>query len=143
MADSLEARMARECDDLRSMLEAEQEISNQIQHILDASNERAKRVRRALAALEGTATTPAPSKPKPKNDWQISEERIEFVLGLFRKQAEPISSTQLADKTKGLSTTTVSKAVEVLRERELIRRVAKLRGGGWTYAVMPEAADAA
>jgi hypothetical protein len=147
MAAALEDRMKRECDDLRSMLEGEQEIANQIQGILDNSNERAKRIRRALAALEGTAS-PAATKagtkqPKGTNDWQVSEDRIEFVLGLFRAEPEPISSTQLAEKTVGLSTTTTSKAIEVLRQRELIRRVKKIRGGGWTYAVMPEAADAA
>jgi Fic family protein len=146
MAAALEARMKQECSDLRSMLEGEQEIANQIQGILDASNERAKRIRRALGALEGTmspAGTTAGTKQKPKNDWQISDERVEYVLGLFRAEPEPISSTKLAEKTDGVSTQTVSKAVEVLRERELIRRVAKIRGGGWTYAVMPEVADAA
>lgn len=146
MAAALEARMKQECDDLRLMLEGEQEITNQIQGILDASNERAKRIRRALGALEGTiapAGTTAGTKKKGKNDWQVSDERVEFVLAKFRAEPEPISSTQLAEKTVGLSTTTVSKAIEVLRERELIRRVAKIRGGGWTYAVMPEVADAA
>lgn len=144
MAASLEERMKRECDDLRSMLEGEQQIVNQIQHILDASNERAKRMRRALAALEGTAPTAGrPKATGPVKGWQVSEERIEFVLSLLREEPEPISSTQLAEKTVGLSTTTTSKAFDVLRERELIRRVQKIRGGGWTYTVMPEAADAA
>jgi DNA-binding transcriptional ArsR family regulator len=145
MAAALEARMKQECSDLRSMLEGEQEIANQIQGILDASNERAKRIRRALGALEGTvspAGTTAGTK-RNKNVWQVSEERVEFVLGLFRAEPEPISGTQLAEKTDGVSTQTVSKAIEVLRERELLRRVAKIRGGGWTYAVMPEVADAA
>jgi Fic family protein len=144
MASALEARMKQGCSDLRSMLEGEQEITNQIQGILDASNERAKRIRRALAALEGTASPAATThRDKPKNDWQVSEERVEYVLGLFRAEPEPITSTGLAEKTDGVSTQTVSKAVDVLRERELLRRVKKIRGGGWTYAVMPEVADAA
>jgi DNA-binding transcriptional regulator GbsR (MarR family) len=145
MAAALEERMKKECDDLRSMLEGEQEIANQIQGILDASNERAKRIRRALAALEGTASpaTTAGTKQAKSKGWQVSDERVEFVLGLFRAEHEPITPTQLAEKTEGISIETVGKAVEVLRGRELVRRVAKVRGGGWTYAVMPEVADAA
>jgi DNA-binding transcriptional regulator GbsR (MarR family) len=146
MAAALEERMKKECDDLRSMLEGEQEIANQIQGILDASNERAKRIRRALAALEGTsspAATTAATKQAKSKGWQVSDERVEFVLGLFRAEPEPITPTQLAEKTEGISIETVGKAVEVLRGRELVRRVAKVRGGGWTYAVMPEVADAA
>jgi DNA-binding transcriptional regulator GbsR (MarR family) len=145
MAAALEERMKKECDDLRSMLEGEQEIANQIQGILDASNERAKRIRRALAALEGTASpaTTAGTKQAKSKGWQVSDERVEFVLGLFRAEPEPITPTQLAEKTEGISIETVGKAVEVLRGRELVRRVAKVRGGGWTYAVMPEVADAA
>jgi leucyl aminopeptidase len=147
MAAALEERMKKECDDLRSMLEGEQEIANQIQGILDASNERAKRIRRALAALEGStspaATTAGTKQQRTSKGWQVSDERVEFVLGLFRAEPEPITPTQLAEKTEGISTETVGKAVEVLRGRELVRRVAKVRGGGWTYTVMPEVADAA
>lgn len=147
ISERIDERLASECADLRELLEVEQLLINEAEKILAHSNERAKRVRRALAALEGTSAQP--QKPPQRqegrkaNEWQVSEERIAYVLTLWQAQAEPVTSTYLAESTGGISTETVSKATAVLRERELIRKVAKVRGGGWTYAVMPEVADAA
>jgi hypothetical protein len=146
ISDRIDERMKKECVDLREMLEVEQHLINEAEKILDHFNDRAKRIRRALAALEGTTTTPTAAKPRAKasgHGWQISEERIAAVLDLFRKESEPITPTQLAEKTDGIATETVTKACKVLRERELIRAVSKVRGGGWTFTLMPEAADAA
>lgn len=146
ISDRIDERMEKECADLREMLEVEQHLINEAERILGHFNERAKRLRRALAALEGTTTTAREASPPASRNskgWQVSEERIEYVLSLFRKESAPITPTQLAEKTDGVSTETVGKACKVLRERELIRAVAKVRGGGWTFALMPEVADAA
>lgn len=139
-AERLEAEMADHCGDLRRMLEDEQRLRNDLDRILDASSVRMKKMQRALAALEGTtaATPKRQAEEKDKNHgWQVSEERIAFVLELYKKQLEPITSTQLGETTVGISTETVAKATAVLRERELVRKVKKVRGGGWTYALMP------
>ena len=145
ISDRIDERMEKECVDLREMLEVEQHLINEAERILGHFNERAKRIRRALAALEGTTTTPArePKPAKRANEWQVSEERIAYVLTLWQAQTEPTTTTALGEATEGVSVETVSKATAVLREREQVRRVKKVRGGGWTYAVMPEVADAA
>lgn len=100
---------------------------------------REKGIAHAIGALRpGRAPAEEPKAPKP-GTWTPSEERLEVVFRLFAAEPEPISPTQLAEKTPGLGTETASKCAKILRERELIRKAAAIRGGGSSYTVMPGA----
>lgn len=100
-----------------------------------------KQIAHAIGALRSgpaPAAKPAPAGRKT-GDWTPSEERLKSLFELFRAETEPISPTQLADKTEGLGVETAAKGARILRDRELLRVAAAIRGGGSAYAVMPGA----
>lgn len=103
---------------------------------------RERGIAHAIGALRGHGAPAAKPKPKPsagRPGWTPSEERLKSLFELLAKESEPISPTQLAAKSEGLGVETATKGFKVLRERELVRVAANLRGGGSSYAVMPGA----
>ena len=131
-------RHARELEELLVPLRAERD---QLKARLSELQGREKAIAHAVGALRGNSA-PAPAKPKPPSAYKKyvpSEERLKFIFDLMLKEPEPISPTQLSDKTEGIAVSTVTDGFKVLRERELIRKTANLRGGGGLYAVMPGA----
>jgi hypothetical protein len=113
---------------------------------LNDLNARERAIIHACAALRGNGggSTPASApKAKPtagtKGGWTPSEERLKSLFELIVKEGEPVSPTQLAGKTEGLGVETATKGFRILRERELLRVTAKLRGGGALFAPMPDA----
>lgn len=125
-------------DALLAPLRAERD---QVKAKLDDLNAREKAIIHATAALRGGSRprvqTQAPSRPAPKKgEWTPSEERLKSLFELMVRQPEPISPTQLAEKTEGLGVETASKGFKILRERELLRVTGALRGGGSLYTVM-------
>jgi len=131
-------RHAAELEALLVPLRAERD---QLRARLSEVQSREKAIAHAVGALRGnSAVSQAAAKPKPAYKKYVpSEERIKFVFDLILKEPEPISPTQLAEKTEGIATSTVIDAFKVLRERELIRKAGALRGGGSLYALMPGA----
>lgn len=136
-------RHARELDELLSPLRAERD---QLKARLSELGVREKAIAHAIGALRGgNPPAPAPAKEQKKtkakdaHDWQPSEERLKRVFDLMLLETAPISPTQLAKKTERLSVETASKSLKILRERELVRVAAVVRGGGSSYAIMPGA----
>lgn len=101
----------------------------------DEALDHAKRLSKALDAL-----TPRPAKATTtKADHGVREttvERVAAIVAELGPDAE-FTASSLA-KDRGMSNGTVGRALEVLREREVIR-VSGARTGGTVYAPMPEA----
>lgn len=112
---------------------------------LNDLNARERAIIHACAALRGNGggSTPAPAAKltagQKKGSWTPSEERLKSLFELIVKEGEPVSPTQLAGKTEGLGVETASKGFKILRDRELLRVTANLRGGGALFAPMPDA----
>lgn len=146
VAEQLDREMAQKCSDLRSLLEAEQTIVNQVQTILDQCEARAKRIRRALNALEGEAPgrKPETQKPKATSGWKVSEEKIEqaydaIVKAIGLNDGQPVTMTEARRVEGSGGHETYRQAIDVLRDRERIRVAGKTRGGGTLLALMPDA----
>jgi NACalpha-BTF3-like transcription factor len=140
MAGQLAEKLSAECDGLRAMLEGEQRLTNQIQGILDDSHERSKRLRRALAALEGTTTAPqtSPRKAQVKAarvTWQASEKKTEQVYRALVALGEGRVS-QIA-KQAGVASETARRALMQLRAQERARITSNSAKWGMTFAAMP------
>jgi hypothetical protein len=132
------AHVIAELEALRAPIRARRE---QLKAELAELTTREKSIAQAIGALHSGqhAAAPAPkAKPKP-GVWTPSEERLKSLFELFVAEGEPISPTQLANKTEGLGVETATKGTKILRERELLRVAGALRGGGSLFAVMPGA----
>lgn len=122
----------------------------ELEALLTASKEREANFRKAIAALGGKPPTTQgrPASSAKGGGWSPSEERITFVFEQFKLwiAAEPElehTKTKLAEwitehNEVGVAHDTVSKCMDVLRERELVRITGTVRGGGKTWALMPE-----
>jgi NACalpha-BTF3-like transcription factor len=142
MAGQLAEKLSAECDGLRAMLEGEQRLTNQIQGILDDSHERSKRLRRALAALEGTTTAPEASRASrasrqklTRETWQASEAKTEQVYRALVALGEGRVS-QIAEQA-GVASETARRALMQLRAQERARITSKHAKWGTTFAAMP------
>jgi hypothetical protein len=111
---------------------------------VEESRTRERQLQKVLAGLEGQA----PTKPGPKRstkDWRVSDERVTAVWqAVQRVVAKSEDGTFISQHVfdvmyPGVSRETITKSVNVLRERELIRRVGTVRGGGIRWALMPGA----
>jgi hypothetical protein len=135
-------------------IDAERRGRADVEAALAESKDREARMRKALGALEGKPPSHAGRQARPAastGGWNVSEDRVQFVYEQFKAwvAAEPDvehSKTKLGawinERAKergesGLAGETVSKAMEVLRERELVRVARALRGGGKEFALMP------
>jgi DNA-binding transcriptional ArsR family regulator len=140
VADRIEEHV-RGLEELLIPLRAERD---QLQAQLDALKTKERAIIHATAALRPAPRTPpsapkAQAKAKAKGGWTPSEERLKSLFELILKESEPVSPTQLAEKSEGLGVETAGKGFKILRDRELIRVTARLRGGGALYAPMPNA----
>lgn len=140
--ERLEARMRAEADSLRDLLDDERREITRLQAVVDQHRDREKRLVRAIAQLTGAtaSTNTTPAKPKRANEWSVSEEKIAEVLQLIRDAGEPVTANALG-RLPGTSTQSAKKAIDVLRERELIRFAGVVRGGGKTYLPMPSTSE--
>lgn len=143
--DAIE-RMAAE---LRELIAAEQAGRAEYERLVEDSRARERQLQKVLAGLEGQA----PTKPGPKGPkrgaavkvWRVSDERVAAVWQTVQRVvADSEDGTFVSQHVfdamyPGVSRETVTKAVEALRERELIRRVGSVRGGGSRWALMPGA----
>ena len=137
------SEIERHASELEALLVPLRAERDQLRARLSELQGREKALAQAVGALRGNS---APAQPKAKHKppsaykrYVPSEERLKFIFDLMLKEPEPISPTQLSDKTEGIAVSTVTDGFKILRERELIRKTAALRGGGGLFAVMPGA----
>jgi ribosomal protein S25 len=143
--EELHARMAEECNGLRSMLDAEQQLTDQMQGIIDASHERSKRVRRALAALEGTTAAPRKETAKRNHNaaregWTVSEKKVEEIYAALIAIGGEGRGSEIA-KQAGTANETTRRALTQLREQDRVRITAQNKRLGATFAVMPDVGE--
>lgn len=129
MAEVAHARafsMAEQIEELKALADAEAEGRAEVERFVDESRDREKRIRRAVAVLEGTTqTAPAKAKPKPKGAaGRVSEANIAKVLAALREAGQPLTRLQLAERS-GVVSSGVGYALVALRERELVRKAGK------------------
>ena len=103
-------------------------------------------IRKAMEALTGEAPAKTASKSLRKsrdnNRWQISEAKIQEVWNIVRAiDDETFTTNSVATAQPGLSQESARRALDILRERQLIRLAGKARGGGKLLAIMPGAED--
>src|SRR5262245_1814476 len=127
--------MADEADSLRGLVEREERVREELTVHMDACHDRLRRLKRALTAL---TDEPAPVKKKDGNDWSVSARKVEEVYAAFVRVDVPISASKLAERTEGLSSESVRRAIEVLRKDGRLRLVGKTAGGGRSFAVIKE-----
>jgi hypothetical protein len=138
--DAIE-RMAAE---LRELIAAEQAGRAEYERLVEESRTRERQLQKVLAGLEGQAPT-KPGPKRPTKEWRVSDERVarvwEAVQQVVAKSEDGtfISQHVFDVMYPGVSRETITKSVNVLRERELIRRVGTVRGGGIRWALMPGA----
>jgi hypothetical protein len=143
-AERLDAERAT----LQQLLDDELGAQREISDLLDASKLRTRRLERALAALTDEPKEPKP-KPAPRasaaqspsSTWMPSQKMLDRVLAAVVEAGGPITRTALSSQLH-VSPDTARKSLHVLRERELVRIAGVTRGGGKTYAAMPEATAA-
>jgi hypothetical protein len=151
--------LGNEIDSLRELLDAELNSRDELAQLLERSKERERRITRAIAVLEGginqhavsSKPAAAKAKPKPKSTlWDVSEATVERVrVGFMRYWTEqptpeqPFTQTVLAawmgEQGNGIGGETIRRAMDRLREREVVRVCGTTRGGGKLYAPMPGA----
>lgn len=146
---AVRARTQELTAELEVLLLEEEQVVEKLTTALAEGKARRDHLKKALEHLTGDSEKYRPKKAakdtgtKKPVKWEVSEDRVQKVLEGFRQQGEPITPTQLAGKI-GVTGETAKKAVDKLRERELIRYMGATRGGGSLYSLMPEAvADAA
>lgn len=136
--------------DLELAIEAEVDGRAELEAYVRESKEREAKLKKALAVLQPPPshaermTRPAASQ----GTWAPSEERITFIYEQFKRWIATESDVErsktaltawIKDNNEvGVSNETVSKCMDALRERELVRVTGTIRGGGKTWALMPE-----
>jgi hypothetical protein len=124
----------------------EEALQEELSELLEASRARSKRMRKAMDSLTNTSSTATtlPTKKKARkrssgDNWSISDKKVDEVLHAIHGLGEGATFTaSILGKAEGLSPDTARKAIEVLREREVVRFVSTTRGGGKLFALMPE-----
>jgi hypothetical protein len=136
--------------ELGEAITAEQAARRDAERLVADSRERERRLQRALTALAGEKPgVRAKSAAKPKAyKWKVGEKRVQEALTALRTiGAQPASVGEVSALTHS-STETVRRALDVLRERELVRLVGHEKRGSrgqrtTLYALMPGADDGA
>jgi DNA-binding transcriptional ArsR family regulator len=141
-------------DELRGLRDSEQRLVDEFTRQAGEARARVSNYQRALDAL-GSRKRTAPAKPKlapvkasRKQDWQVSDVKVEEVrrrvVALMPEsphkvgEVPVVTAAYVAERTDGLSPESVRQALQVLREREVVRIAGTGRGGGKLFALMPE-----
>ena len=120
---------------LREAADAASRVAAVKRNEYEAAADQAKRLQRALAALE----PPAPTPKKTGAKWQISDERVADVLAVIKRMgADEFTASDVLKAADGMASETVRQATDVLREREVLRLVRTGRGGSKVLALMPD-----
>lgn len=134
-SDPLAAIIA-ELEDLLAPLTAERQ---QLEARLKDLDTQSLKIREGIAALSTSARQPPPPKPKAgrnKHDWSPSQKTLDDIYAALVNSEEPLAVTAISDLVK-TSRGTVTKAIEELRRRELVRFVGNGgRGGANLFAPM-------
>jgi hypothetical protein len=144
-------------EELASLRDSEQQLVDEFTRQAGEARARVAGYQRALDALGKRA---APAKPKPAKQiarrgepkqWQVTDRKVEEVrqriVALMpespRKVGEVpvVTVSYITDNTEGLSRESVVQAMQILREREVVRIAGTGRGGGKLFALMPEGTD--
>jgi len=140
-AARLEAEMASHCQELRTMLESEQALRNDLSGILDASSARMKRIQKALASLEGDAAPLGrPKKAASKTTWTVSQKKIDRTYDALVALGGRARASEITERAAQASEST-RRALEKLREQERVRIVERSGRLGATFALMPDAPE--
>jgi hypothetical protein len=138
--------MAEQIADMKHLVETEQESRAAIEHFVEASRDRERRLLKAIAALEGVplgAGGRPKTTPKPAPSGKVSEGNITKVLDAMRAAGGPLNRSQISDQA-GVHSTTAGYAIQELRARGLIRNAGKDQTADSPrkpdlFAVMPDA----
>jgi hypothetical protein len=138
-------------DGLRRLAEVEQAEFERVSTQLAEIRERRDRYQRSLEALTQEVRPARPPQIRAGNkrrwremkDWHISDERVAMVETRFRELVAEtedgrLAGGTLAKATPGISPETARRALNVLREREVVRLAGTGRGGAIYFALMPE-----
>jgi hypothetical protein len=124
--------------------DAASRVAAKLRNEYDAALEATKAYGHAIDALAGIGAD-KPVKPKKrtgnghgKHNWQASEESIEKVLAAMKAWPEETCTQTQLTQAASLAPETVRRAVDALRERELVRVAGTTRGGGKLLALMPD-----
>jgi hypothetical protein len=130
-----------------AQIEREEAMQAELASMLDDSRDRSKRMRKALDSLtapspttKSVATTTKKKAAPAGGDWAVSDDKVDMILGVIRGlgDGEKFTAAVISKQMPGTSPETARKAINVLREREVIRFVGKGRGGGKLFSLMPE-----
>jgi CRP-like cAMP-binding protein len=145
---STRQRSQRIVDELIALRDTEQALVDELAHRMSEARARLTRYQRAVDALKVEHVAERSAKKLEKKagkQWTISDEKVAEVLTRFRElvsesthRAGGITAGFMAEKTPGLSPETARRALDRLREREVVRVVGPSRGGGLLFALMPE-----
>jgi hypothetical protein len=144
-------------DELRGLRDSEQQLVDEFTRQAGEARARVSNYQRALDAL-GSRKRAAPAKPKPapakqrrsarltsgRSQTQRSSEVRRRVVALMpdspHKVGEvPVVTSATSPTTRrDISRESVDQAMQVLREREVVRIAGTGRGGGKLFALMPE-----
>jgi response regulator of citrate/malate metabolism len=134
-------RLALIVEDLQAELARGAGAVEAAQAALAEAKAKQLRIRRAIDTLTGVKAKAA-SRPAKKGDWVIGEDKVQRVQALIATKSEPVTSRELATEI-GISNDSVRRALELLRERDLVGyRGVRGRGGAKLYMAMPELTNA-
>lgn len=155
LAGLIDAEIQRHAGSLGELLTAEERIGLELNRLVREHKHRRGKVLRAVNALNEletppdlTASSPAGKKAKRSRaaeataKWRPSPEIVEAVLSALTKTHPKAQTTRQLQDATGYSSTTVGKALDVLREQERARAAGvdtANRGKPKLYAVMPTA----
>ena len=143
--DAFDLELERHAQELRGMLEREAHELERLKAKLDEVRKRHARVQRAIDVLSGETSQAKAARTRMRtprsNDWHVSAEKIEQVWQHVRGRTQPFSVNGLAAELDGISNESTRKAMNVLRERELVRVTGAARGGGNLLLPMPNTDD--
>lgn len=133
-------RLAAEVANMRVLLEGERDLERRLTTLVEGSRERRKRLEKVIETLE-PSPKPARRDRSGSNDWHVSDEKIAEVWELVRHRTDTFTAAGVSADTPGLSPESARRALQTLRERELLRMAGTGRGGGKLLAVMPGATE--
>lgn len=153
--ESTSKTRSRIVEELAELRDTEQRLCDELTKQAAEARTRCANYARAIEAL-GTKTakpkTPKPSKLAPRpikgaNDWQISDTKVAEVERRVRELLPDapngtVTAAYIANHTESLSPETARRALQVLREREVVRIAGTGKGGGVLFALMPEGSGA-
>lgn len=136
-------------DGLKELLQTESAHVMELRAALDEVTDRRDGYQQALDALTGD---PRPKRPasrkkeeRPSADsWRVSDKKVaeveQVIRGMVTKGEERFTAASIAKSSK-VSPEGARRALNVLREREVVRVTGSARGGGTNYALMAPAGD--